>query len=451
MPNILVTNNFYISSADACIVDLTPPTFAGINFLDVESRGQIRAAWAAGSDATLPIRYEIYIQASTATGLFNVSNIVAMSSQLQYDIFTLPDGSFLVNGTTYYVGVRAVDAVGNRDSNTVSLNVVSTGVLTSIDVYETRGAFTVGPEGDFQGTMWLLKNSELAIGGTLGTAAYTVYDKTGTAVPGMTQSGIVADINGQFKITAIPSSLDETLNHYMIKVSITMDSEVREGYVPLVQKVPSYNIKGHTSFNDNSDFIATFWAEDESGMHISDTSRLGLGSYDLLDETGAIIAGVNQTNISPNINGVYVITPVASITIQDLVLTTARFTVEVDNKVRTTYVPIIIQEANQEVKAVFSINALNQLQATFWLSSDDSMIMTGANVGQANYTVYDSSGNAVVGLTQSGISADVNGRFQISPVSATLLTDLTHYTVKVGIVYKGIEHVAYKGFTLLGN
>lgn len=451
MANLLVTNNFYISSSSACIVDLTPPTFAGINFLDVETRGQIRAGWTAATDATNPIRYEIYIQAAIATGLFNTSNIVAMSSHLQYDIFTLPDGSFLENGETYFVGIRAVDAVGNRDSNTVSLSVISTGVLTSIDVYETRGAFTVGPGGDFQGTMWLLKNSELATGGTLGTASYTVYDKTGTAVPGMSQSGIVADVNGQFKITPISSSLDETLNHYMIKVSITMDSEIREGYVPLVQKIPSYNIKGHTSFNDNSDFIATFWAEDESGMHISDTSRLGLGSYDLLDETGAIIAGVNQTNISPNINGVYVITPVASITIQDLVLTTARFTVEVDNKVRTTYVPIIIQEANQEVKAVFSINALNQLQATFWLSSDDSMIMTGANVGQANYTIYDSSGNAVVGLTQSGISADVNGRFQISPVSATLLTDLTHYTVKVGIVYKGIEHVAYKGFTLLGN
>jgi hypothetical protein len=451
MPNILIANNFYQGTSQACIVDLTPPTFAGINFLDVESRGQIRAAWPIATDATNPIRYEIYIQASTDTGLFNVSNIVAMSSQLQYDIFTLPDGSFLVNGTTYYVGVRAVDAVGNRDSNTVSLNVVSTGVLTSIDVYETRGAFTVGPEGDFQGTMWLLKNSELAVGGTLGTASYTIYDKTGTAVPGMSQSGIVADVNGQFKITAVPSSLDETLNHYMVKVSITMDSEVREGYVPLVQKIPSYQIKGHTSFDNNSDFVGIFWAEEESGLHISDLNRLGVGSYDILDADGIIISGFSQNNISPNSNGVYVISPVSGISVEDIVQTTGRWTIEVDGKTRTSYLPTEVVEPKHSVKSVFSINALNQLQATFWLATDDAQIITNGTLGTASYTVYDSSGNAVVGLTQSGITADVNGRFQISPVSATLLTDLTHYTVKVSINYKNFEHIAYKGFTLLGN
>lgn len=451
MPNILVTNNFYISSADACIVDLTPPTFTGINFLDVESRGQIRAAWPVATDATNPIRYEIYIQAATATGLFNVANIVAMSSQLQYDIFTLPDGAFLENGETYYVGVRAVDAVGNRDSNTVSLNVVSTGVLTSIDVYETRGAFTVGPEGYFQGTMWLLKNSELAIGGTLGTAAYTVYDKTGTAVPGMAQSGIVADINGQFKITAVPSSLDEVLNHYMVKVSITMDSEVREGYIPLVQKVPSYKICGQNNFDNNSDFVGVFWVEEETGIHISDLARLGPGSYDVLDADGNIVSGFSETGITANAQGMYIITPVSGIAAEDLDLNTIRFTAIVDNVSRTSYIATKVEEVKHEVKAVFSINALNQLQATFWLSTDDSQIITGAMLNTASYTVYDSSGNAVVGLTQSGITADVNGRFQISPVSATLLTDLTHYTVRVAIIYKNFEHVAYKGFTLLGN
>lgn len=451
MANLLITNNFYISSSSACIVDLTPPTFSGINFLDVETRGQIRAGWAAATDATNPIRYEIYIQAATATGLFNTNNITAMSSQLSYDIFTLPDGSFLENGETYYVGVRAVDAVGNRDSNTVSMNVISTGILTSIDVYETKGAFTVGPGGLFQGTMWLLKNSELATGSTLGTASYIVYDKTGTAVSGMSQSGIVADVNGQFKITPVASSLDETLNHYLVKVSITMDSEVREGYIPLVEKIPSYNIRGHNAFDENSDFIGIFWAEDESGMHISDPARLGLGSYDLLDKDGNVVAGISESNISPNSQGVYVITPVSGVATEDLNLTTGRITVVVDNISRTSYIPAETKPINHEVKAVFSINALNQLQATFWATTDDSNIITGATLGQANYTVYDSSGNAVVGLTQSGIVADANGRFTISPVSATLLTDLTHYTVKVGIVVKGIEHVAYKGFTLLGN
>ena len=142
------------SSSQACIVDLTAPTFSGINYLRVESRGQIRAKWTAASDATAPIRYEIYIQEFTATGLFSSANIIAITDKLQYDTFTMPDGSFLNNGSTYHVGVRAIDGVNNRDNNTVSLNVISTGILTSQDIYETKGTFTVGKNNMFQGTMW---------------------------------------------------------------------------------------------------------------------------------------------------------------------------------------------------------------------------------------------------------------------------------------------------------
>lgn len=451
MPNILITNNFYQGTSQACIVDLTPPTFAGINFLDVESRGQIRAGWSAASDATAPIRYEVYIKASTAIGLFSTSNIIAVTPNLLFDIFTLPDGSFLQNGATYFVGVRAIDGVNNRDSNTVSLNVISTGVLTAIDTYETKGAFTIGPAGEFQGTMWILKNSSLGLGGTLGTASYVVYDKNGSVVSGMTESGIVADSNGQFKITPISSSLDETLNHYMVKVSITMDSEVRQGYVPLVEKTPSYNIKGHNGFNLNSEFVGIFWAEDESGMHVSDPARLGLGSYDILDAEGNVVSGISENNISPNSSGTYVITPVAGVVMEDLILTTGRITIVVDGRPRTTYIPAIFQPVKHSVKAIFSINALNQLQATFWAVTDDGQVISGAILGQANYTVYDASGNAVAGLTQSGITADINGRFQITPVSAALLTDLTHYTTKVGINIKNIERISYKGFSLLGT
>jgi hypothetical protein len=150
MPNILIENNFYQGTSQACIVDLTPPTFAGITFLDVESRGQIRAGWSAATDATAPIRYEVYIKASTATGLFSTTNIIAITPNLQYDIFTMPDGSFLQNGTTYYVGVRAIDGVNNRDSNIISMNVISTGVLTSIDVYETFAAWSIDTSNQFR-------------------------------------------------------------------------------------------------------------------------------------------------------------------------------------------------------------------------------------------------------------------------------------------------------------
>ncbi len=452
MPNLLITNNFYISSSSACIVDLTPPTFSGINFLDVESRGQIRAGWSAASDATAPIRYEVYIQANTAVGLFSTANIIAVTPNLQYDIFTMPDGSFLVNGTTYFVGIRAIDGVNNRDSNVVSMDVISTGVLTAIDMYEVDGAFSLAPGGNLQGTIWAKKNLELCTPSnvTLGTASYQVYDKNGNTVSGMNQSGIVADSNGQFKITPVASSLSEQLNHYVIKVSIDIDSEVRNDYVPIVQKIPSFKINGNNSFNTDGDFIGLFWAEDESHNIVSDPVRLGLGSYDVLDSNGDVVMGFGETGISPNAQGVYVITPVSGVNPDELLLSTGRVTVVVDGKNRTTYMPVNIKQISHEVKSVFSINALNQLQATMWVSRDDGLVQL-TNLGTASYTVYDKDGIAVVGLTESGLTADANGRYKITPVSAALLTDLTHYTVKVEIIVLGISRIAYKGFTLLGN
>src|SRR5574343_457227 len=176
MPNILIGNNFYQGTSQACIIDLTPPTFAGINFLDVESRGQIRAGWSAATDATPPIRYEVYIKASTSSGLFNTSNVIAVTPNLQYDIFTLPDGSFLQNGTTYYVGVRAIDGVNNRDNNIVNLSVISTGVMVSADEYNAEGAFAINKNNQLQGTLWCLKNSTLAtsLNSVLGLASYQI-------------------------------------------------------------------------------------------------------------------------------------------------------------------------------------------------------------------------------------------------------------------------------------
>lgn len=452
MSNILINNNFYISTPSACIVDLTPPTFAGINFADVESRGQIRVAWAAGTDVSNPIRYEVYIQASTAVGLFNFTNITAMTPNLQYDIFSLPDGSFLQNGTTYYIGVRAVDAVGNRDSNTISLNKIATGILTSIDIFGVKGAFSGAPGGNFQGTIWGMINGELATSSNsvLGTASYQVYDKDGNTISGLSESGIAADSNGQYQITPVSSTLDDILNHYLVKVTINIDGEDRVDYISIVEKSPSYSIAGQNAFDNNGDFTGVFWAEDESRLTINDLARLGNGSYDVLDESGNIVSGFSETGIVPNSQGMYVITPVSGISTEDLVLRTGRVTVSVDGKDRTTYIPINVGAVNHSVKATFSINALNQFQATFWVATSLGMIKT-TSIGAANYTVYDSSGVAVSGLSQSGITADVNGRFQINPVSAILLTDLTHYSVKVGVIVDGIEHVSYKGFTLLGT
>lgn len=449
MANILVGNNFYQGTTQACIVDLTPPTFAGISSAAVQSRGQIRTSWLAATDATSPIRYEIYIQASTATGLFNTNNIVGITNKLQYDTWTLPDGSFLVNGTTYFLGVRALDGVSNRDSNTVSASVISTGVYTGADIYKTEGAFALNSSNQLQGTLWALKNSVLATSANavMGTASYQIYDKTGSAVAGMTQSGISADSNGQYKITPVTSVLNKTLDHYMVKVSITIDGAIREGYVPLIQEAPKYDISGLFFINEMNEFDGTFWV---SADEVLKTTGLGNGSYQVFDHDGDPVVGMSETGIVPDVNGIYKITHVANLLTGNYPGYSVRVTLSVDNTTRVEMFGIQANLPKYSVKGQFSINALNQLQAMFWLESDEGEVpLTG--LGAANYTVYDANGTTVAGLTQSGISADVNGRYKITPVAATLLTDLTHYNVKIGIVINGAEKVGYKGFTLLGT
>lgn len=451
MANILIGNNFYQGTSQACIVDLTPPTFAGLVSAAVQSRGQIRATWSAATDATSPVRYEVYVQPSTATGLFNVFNIVGITDKLQFDTWTMPDGSFLVNGTTYYVGVRALDGVSNRDGNTVSTSIISTGVFVSADVYEVDGAFTINSSNEFQGTIWALKNSILAKTGNavMGTASYQVYDKAGVAVPGMGGSGISADSNGQYKITPVSSSLSTKLDHYMVLVTVNVDSANRQGYVKLIEPVPEYDLSGAFSLDTSNDLLGTYWVMAD-GEQITNAARLGTSAYEIYDVSGNLIVGMSESGITADSNGFYKITPIASLLVMGLNNYYVKISTTVDNILRTHVLPILGSIPEYEVRGQFSINALNQFQATLWATTDDQ-VKTGAGLGLANYTVYDATGSPVSGMTESSISADGNGRFQITPVSAALLTDLTHYSVKIGIVVDGIERISYRGFTLLGN
>lgn len=448
MPSQYFGGAFDHRAGTASITDTTAPTFAGINFLDVESRGQIRAGWAVATDATAPIRYEVYIKEATATGLFNVVNIVAVTPNIQYDIFTMPDGSFLQNGTTYYVGVRAIDGVSNRDSNTVSLSVISTGVLTAIDTYEAQASWSVDTSNQFRITMWANKNGNLAGGtnGVLGTASYQVFNKAGTAVSGMSGSSISANADKLFVATAVANGLVEDSDHYEIRATVIVDGEARTNVIPLIENKSQYKIDGLFFVNVNDDFDGTFWI---SKNEIIKTTGLGTASYQVYDHDGAAVVGMSQSGISADGNGIFKITHVASGLEEDYPGFSVKVSITVDGVVRSQMIAQVAEKMQYTPKAQFSINSSNQLQATLWLETVGG-IETSA-LGTANYAVYDVNGNAVAGLSQSGITSDVNGRFHITPVSAALLTDLTHYSVKVGIVAHGEEKVAYKGFTLLGT
>jgi hypothetical protein len=119
-------DEFVQSSTGTSVPDITAPTFAGISGLIANPNGSLRASWLTATDAS-EIRYEVYISTSNI-GLFNLSNRAYITVGLIADIFTLANND-LLTPTTYYVGVRAIDSYGNRETNTVSLNEISLGVV----------------------------------------------------------------------------------------------------------------------------------------------------------------------------------------------------------------------------------------------------------------------------------------------------------------------------------
>ena len=338
--NQLVSGGALQPTSQACIIDLTPPTFAGINFLTRGGLGQLKAMWSAASDLSSPIRYEVYVQADPALSLFNTNNIALVTTNLQADVFALADGSLLQSGVKYHVGVRAIDAVGNRDNNIVSF---------------------------FQTT------------------------------PGIT-GATNAKINGVFAV------------------------------------------------NNNNELIASFWVNDNDGV-INDPGRLGLASYVIYDQNGNIVPSMSESGITADTEGFYEITPVNSVLDLDNTYYTVKVTIFVDGIAIVYNLPITYAEAGQqyEPRAVFSIDASNQLQATIWITKNGEQL--NSNLGTASYTIYNKDGIAL-GISQSGIVADVNGLFKITPVLATALVDLNHYTVLLTVVADGATRKGAIGITV---
>ena len=117
------------STPSSATIVITPPTFAGIATLTENNlNGSYIATWLAATYDSPPIWYEVYVQKTTATDLFNTANIQQITQNLSAVIFTNADTTPLVIGATYFVGVRAINAIENRDLNTVSISDLFTSV-----------------------------------------------------------------------------------------------------------------------------------------------------------------------------------------------------------------------------------------------------------------------------------------------------------------------------------
>lgn len=428
--------NVYQGTSNACMIDITPPTFAGISALTTESRGQLRASWLEGTDITDPVRYEVYISKNTSLGLFGENNIVAITDKLQYDIFFMPNGDLLENGATYHVGVRAFDGAGNRETNTVTLSLVSNGIMVAADVYEADGAFSIGTDNKLYGTLWVLKNSVLGYGIK---AKYEIYDKEGNAVVGMSESNITPDSNGQFIISPVTSTLTKELSHYMVKVSILIDGAERTGYIKIIGEVPVYEVSGSFSLNNENKLTGTIWAT-ANEEEITNLSRLGTASYQIYDKNGVAVIGMSETGIVNDANGFFKITPSVSSLSFDLNYYTVKVSVNVDGLPRRNFLPIMGSTPSYSVKSIVAIDSSNKLQGEFFIVTDDGRTKSGSTIGTASYEVFDHDGVSA-GFSQSSIAADVDGRFKISPVLVASILDASHYAMKITVTVDGISRI----------
>ncbi len=339
-PNQLVTGGSFQPSSQACIVDLTPPTFSGIDFLGKGSLGQLKASWLSANDSSLPIRYEVYVKPDSSVNLFNVSNIALVTTQLNADIFALGNGGLIQAGVNYYVGVRAIDGVGNRESNTILLSQTASGIL-GITSAQINGVFAVNTGNDLIASFWVNDlDGVISNPSRLGSASYVIYDNSGDIVVGMSQSGIVADSNGFYEIAPVPSVLNLDNTYYTVKVTIFVDGIDITYNLPITypEAGPVYEISSVFSINALNQIEGSFWVN-KNGEKLN--SSLGNGSFSIRDKNGSLI-GISQNTISSNAQGIYSITPAIATNILDLNYYTVEIEIIADGQVRHGVSAIVV-------------------------------------------------------------------------------------------------------------
>lgn len=221
---------FYQELPSACVSDTTPPTFAGITSSVAQSNGSILCSWSAATDTSPPINYEVYCalgSVSPAT-LFATTPVVIVRS-LNAFVFVDSSGEFLVNDQMYTLGVRARDALGNLNTNNATLNAVSEGILEVNNVFLAKGVFSITSNNMLNGFLFMELDGAPQVN-LLGTASYTFYDKDNVAVPGLSESGLTANVDGTYIISPVPANLLGAFTHYRVKVSITHNSILHTSY-----------------------------------------------------------------------------------------------------------------------------------------------------------------------------------------------------------------------------
>lgn len=245
---------FSFLAPSAALTDLTAPTGGAITSVTNNPDGSVKAQWGAASDPSTPITYEVYVQKGSATGIFALTPF--LSRDLSIDLYKDSLGAAIVQGDVVHVGVRPVDAVGNRSSITTTLSVTATGVGYANLLALLPGAVwdrplashvAVGTFGkevqdiDTTTTAVKAKTDLLTFtGANLNAIANVVADKTGysltpaerTAIAAVVEAALINDGDGQALINAIVTSIGNTnVNEVALIAAIRSDLERSGGLI----------------------------------------------------------------------------------------------------------------------------------------------------------------------------------------------------------------------------
>lgn len=145
---------FSQKTSQACLIDITPPTFAGVQSITPNNDGSFTVAWNIATDLSGPIKYNIYVALGvvSAAALFvsqNISKVV--KGVLNSRIITLGDQStYFINGQVYTIGVRAEDGVGQIETNSVLISSTAIGSGNLSSVFQTIAASLVVTDANLQ-------------------------------------------------------------------------------------------------------------------------------------------------------------------------------------------------------------------------------------------------------------------------------------------------------------
>lgn len=152
----------------ASLPDTTAPTFGGATGATPNLDASFTLAWLAATDASNPIRYRCYLALGSvsAAALFVPGNLVKTveAPALSTRLFSLGDQlGYLIRGQIYTLGVRAVDAYGNMETNTVVVTATATASGNLPDIYQTVAAALQVTAGQTEATQVLLEASATRI------------------------------------------------------------------------------------------------------------------------------------------------------------------------------------------------------------------------------------------------------------------------------------------------